>query len=449
MFVTFVRIKKTNTKNPLIIRRRRTPFILELSFLSFFLSFTDTTTYYDRLVAHHYVCAGLRLALDRSKDTDRFCKEIMTFLTAVATTYEQLSLGLLRTSQPIRPQNRRPFQTRIDKDLQSLYDTNTTLAAEHRSLSESYRSTIVSRLPKILTNHAMEIEAANSQYKDARLASWTARQTAIGRYTTYDNAVRVAETEIQEFLEEQPSDGDMVDGPTESERNSNISEGLVAGPAVAAAGDSVPSWEKALRRLGNGDRDRMDRLVQKLKAVQTSQIEYERGVSQENEAVKVAQGMEVNALRRVQRIEEERIDLFTLSVINTVFRRESDSDRVVTATTTPSRLVDSDSSVAEGLEKKGKEFLATLFNKQSLPYEEGMGVMDAETLNLPEEIGLLRDKVKSTFSAREKRIKTSEIVIRVVVEMADIASKTTAALKSRADPTGSGKQKYVCIILIR
>jgi hypothetical protein len=384
--------------------------------------------------------AGLRLALKRSKDTDRFYKEISTFLSAVATTYDQLGLGLLRTSQSIRPQNRLPFQTRIDMHLQILYDTNTTFANEHRSQAKLYRSTITSRLSKILTDHATQIEATISQYNDARLGCWTARQLALSRCATYDGTVRAAEMEIQEFLSEQSSDGMTQDDATGRERN--VSEGL-----EAVVSEDPSPWEKALRRLGTGNnQDRTNRLIQKLHAVVIAQMEYERGVIQENEAIRAAQTMEINALRNVQKIEEERLDFFSSSVVATICRRGLDSENIVTASPRTSQMgVDLDSAIAEGLEKKGKDLLAALFSKQSLPYEEGMGVMDAETLGLPEEIGLLRDNVKSIFSARERRIKTCEVLFRVVVEMADLASKTASALKSRGAMAESGIQKYVCI----
>ena len=41
-----------------------------------------------------------------------------------------------------------------------------------------------------------------------------------------------------------------------------------------------------------------------------------------------------------------------------------------------------------------------------MSYEEGMGVMDAETLGLPEALGTQRDKIKSSFSSRENRMET-------------------------------------------
>jgi hypothetical protein len=297
----------------------------------------------------------------------------------------------------------------------------------------------------MLADHEMEIEAVNSRYMDARLASWTSRQIALARYATYDDAVRAAESELQSFLERQSNTED--DGPA---RSGSEGEGEIDSPGgpLGVSDDALPSWEKALRRLSTGGRDCTNRLVQKLKLVQASQTEYERGVIQENEAVIVSERSEVNALRRMQKMEEERMEFYSSAVVPAMFR-ESNSDCFVKTTPTTPQIVDLDASVAEGMEKKGKDLLATLFNKQSLPYEEGMGAMDAETLGLPEEIGLLRDSVKSILSAREKRIKAGEGVIRVVAEMADLASKTAAALKSTAKPPGSGTQRYFHVRICR
>lgn len=375
-------------------------------------------------------CVGLLLALERSKSTGRFCREMGDFLDGVATVYDQFGIRLVGTSQSVRPQ-RLPFKTCINEDFQSLYDNNNALAGGYRGLAESYRSEIVAELRKVLADTIIEVDAANSRYKEARLASMRSRQLAMVSYSKYAAADRAAEEEIQAFLQQQSIR--VEDG------SSSGSESAIDDRMAEALDVDLPPWEKTLNRVGSGDRTRTSILVQKLKAVESYESEYIDAVHQENDAVRVAEGMEGNALRKVQKTEEERLRFFASCVVAKVFPGQSDFENCATVTPTTAQAMDFD---VTGLEKKGKDLLANIFSKQSLPYEDGMGAMDAETLGLPEEVGQLRDRVKSSFSTRENRIKISEIVTRFVADLADLSFKAASALKEKAYSGGNGSPRY-------
>mmetsp|Transcript_111844 Transcript_111844/g.228999 ORF Transcript_111844/g.228999 Transcript_111844/m.228999 type:complete len:915 (+) Transcript_111844:1197-3941(+) len=60
-----------------------------------------------------------------------------------------------------------------------------------------------------------------------------------------------------------------------------------------------------------------------------------------------------------------------------------------------------------------------------------MGIMDAETLGLPDTLGHQRDKIKTAFSARENRIKITEVVLKLFEEIADVTSKLSLRMRSQ------------------
>jgi hypothetical protein len=75
---------------------------------------------------------------------------------------------------------------------------------------------------------------------------------------------------------------------------------------------------------------------------------------------------------------------------------------------------------------------AGLFKQQTLKYEEGTGIMEAETLGLPEEAGRLRDKIQSSFAARSARIKVSQALKTVLEELIMANSKLAGSFKVKS-----------------
>jgi len=57
--------------------------------------------------------------------------------------------------------------------------------------------------------------------------------------------------------------------------------------------------------------------------------------------------------------------------------------------------------------------------------------MDAETLGLPEDLGIQRDKIKSCFSARADRIKVTEIVLKLFEEITNVTAKFSFRMRSQ------------------
>ena len=196
----------------------------------------------------------------------------------------------------------------------------------------------------------------------------------------------------------------------------------------------VSSWEKALKVLGKNEieEEATMRLIQKLKLVESCKEEYIESIEKENRCVKLSEEIEALSLSKAQKSEEYHINFFVNEFLSQVFPEDENLRDVIESETNIS-INEIDRPFAEGFEKKGIELLSTLklFKLQTIPYEEGMGVMDAETLGLPEALGVQRDKIKSSFSARESRIEATEIIVKLFDEVADVTSKSSLRMRSQ------------------
>jgi hypothetical protein len=366
---------------------------------------------------------GLQLAVERNKNTAQFLGNISVFLSSVATLYEQLGIYLIKTSQSIHPQQLSSFKISIDDDFQSLYESILHLSSGFRNSAVCYRNTIVSSLQKTLTDNGKVTGAFINQYREVKQASLEARKLALMNYSKCTNAVKAAEMEIQIWvsnIQQKKNDSGIVGEESEEQGEIQIS-------------DTDLPWEKSLKVLGKKENEIEStlRLIQKLKVVQLCEARYVESVSKENELVKVVEEAEVLALGKTQQMERELLNSFVSVILGKVFPKDNNAEFVSVTPTGIQRSGDVDKPSMEGIEKKGIDLLANLFKQQSVPYEEGMGVMDAETLGLPESVGIKRDKVKSSFSTRGNRIKVTEIVIKLFEEIADVTLKSSSRMRSQ------------------
>lgn len=365
----------------------------------------------------------MQLAVERNKNTAQFLGNISVFLSSVATLYEQLGIYLIKTSQSIHPQQLSSFKISIDDDFQSLYESILHLSSGFRNSAICYRNTIVSSLQKTLTDNGKVTGAFINQYREVKQASLEARKLALMNYSKCTNAVKAAEMEIQIWvsnIQQKKNDSGIVGEESKEQGEIQIS-------------DTDLPWEKSLKVLGKKENEIEStlRLIQKLKVVQLCEARYVESVSKENELVKVVEEAEVLALGKTQQMERELLNSFVSVILGKVFPKDNNAEFVSVTPTGIRRSGDVDKPSTEGIEKKGIDLLANLFKQQSVPYEEGMGVMDAETLGLPESVGIKRDKVKSSFSTRGNRIKVTEIVIKLFEEIADVTFKSSSRMRSQ------------------
>jgi hypothetical protein len=302
-------------------------------------------------------------------------------------------------------------------DFARLYNYIKTLGDGFRALAQYFRSSIATLVKTTLNETSRAVEAANDRYLRVRQDCFQSRQSATSLSLKYHCAIEMAEAEIQIWMKE--CDGD------------NRREKGVENDMDVKKEGTCP-WEKALICLGSTNRAGTLHLIQKLKDVQSSEVKYAEAVDKENKGVKLAQEMELVALETLQETEQNRLLLIAQSVVEQVFHGEISMEGMDLVTPTYQKA---EASFAEGFEKKGKDLLAGLnaglFKQQSQSYEPGMGVMEAEILGLPSDVGEFRDKVKAAFSRCEERIKATETILKFLEEIAELTTQSSGEIMNQ------------------
>ncbi|KAL3917701.1 MAG: hypothetical protein SGILL_004588 [Bacillariaceae sp.] len=307
--------------------------------------------------------------------------------------------------------------TVLDNDFVELYDCIKHVGDRFRTVAEFFRSTIAVSVKHTLNDTSKTVESSSDRYQRVRTDSFQARQSAQSLFQKYSNAVQASEAEIRLWLE-------AIGGDEEEEAEKDKGENNNSDPL------SMTPWEKALHRFGTDSPEETKRLVQKLKVVLSLETEYIDAVRKENNKVSLSQEMETVALGKIQETEQDRISLLATSVVTKVFLSEIDTKTKKLPTPLPV-----DDSSFDDFERKGMELLAGfnagLFKQQPLPYEPGMGKMEAETMGLSPEVGTLRDQVKTAFANHEKRIKATQTIHKLLEEIQELARQSSSELTSR------------------
>jgi len=370
--------------------------------------------------SHHGL--GLQLAVERNISTSLFLGNISTFLSNMASIYEQLGMNLVKISCFVSP-HQLPFKTSIDDDFRSLYEIILSLSDDFRNSAECYRSTIAASLQKLLATNGNERDMAIKRYREARQATADARKAALSNYSKTTKSVKAVEKDIQAwFLTLQQNQRDM-----------SIDETKGTEATLEFLETDLP-WEKSLKRIGKneGEIDSTNLLIKKLKLVQACDQQYIISVEKENNCVTSSQEKEALALKEAQNMEEDQIHFFVGVILAKVFPKVESTEDLSAARPSFTRTV-SDEDRSFSNEKKRIELLSSLnlFKTQNTPYEEGMGVMNAGALGLPEDLGIQRDNIKSSFSLRENRIKVTGIILKLFEEITTITTKSSFKMRSQ------------------
>jgi hypothetical protein len=367
---------------------------------------------------------GLQLALARSKSLAVFGRRIAAFLLEIANLYEGFGVATQKACQAIQPESVLARSIIGDVSLK-LYKSIWSFSGEVRGLASSYRNRVVPPLQKAVTASGDNINATYLPYVDARRKSFETRQKGLLTRRKYMKAVQDAESVFNDWV-----------------RARNEAPAEIPVGALRATDSDLP-WERTLKILGRRVAGSLTgTLIQLLKDVQVYQKQYQDFVDAENRAVAHAQEMEIRALQEMQMVEKERLRFFIDSVVARICNAEKEAIEAVVLSPQKASEEDLGKIALENLEKKGKDLLANFFKTNSaVQYEEGMGLMDAETLGLPEDVGLLRDKVKSTFAACQTRIEASEMLAEFLEEMAAAATKLAYGLNTQVRPDDNASQR--------
>jgi hypothetical protein len=342
-----------------------------------------------------------------------------SFFADLATTYEHFGVLVFQASQSIHS-DALPMPKSLAGDSKSFYESVRAFAVLARRLAEFFRTRLMSPLQKSLAANRTTIEACNQRYVSARSQSHESRKRALAARLKYEKAVQDAETAFVDWKRARNT-------PSAAESASTT---IGDNPSE----DELP-WEKAILHYGMNIPTATSPLVQKLKDVLVARSRYKELVESENLACSYAQKMEITALQEFQKVEQDRVKFFLDSIVSLICNAENEVLKSVQVVpqTLEIRSTEELDSLALDL-KKGKELLANLFIKQSASYEEGMGTMDAETLGLAENLGKIRDNVKSKASGCESRIKAAQILACFLESFIVGASKLGSGLNRSTRP---------------
>lgn len=99
-------------------------------------------------------------------------------------------------------------------------------------------------------------------------------------------------------------------------------------------------------------------------------------------------------------------------------------------------------------EKKGNVFTSFLKTASSQfdfdldsQLDEGVGIMEADTLGLPEEVGSLRDEVRACLAARASRTQSIKALVGFFEEVASACLTLAAGVTTRLGQDGYGLKR--------
>ena len=358
---------------------------------------------------------GLQLAVEKNVATSIFLGNVLVFFTNTGALYEQLGMNLIKMTQFVHPQQIPPGIS-IQDDFATLYKDLLALGGGFRSLGKFYRLSIVAPLKKMLSKNNSQRGAVLKQYRERKQSSVEVRKLALANYSKLKDATKTAEDEVRTWYSRiQRKEAQEIDG--DSKEMEAMNAGIV---------ESDSSWEKALKLIGKkkGEYDATILLIKRLKLIQSSRTQYKKYIDEENSFVILSQESEALALNTTQKAEEDQMNFFVKDILSQVFPADKNLANLrVSQTNIGSH--DTDKTLAETFEEKLFSGMKLFKQGPSMSYEEGMGVMDAETLGLPEELGAQRDKIKSSFSSRENRMEVTEIIIKLFEEINGLTSKSS------------------------
>mmetsp|Transcript_3490 Transcript_3490/g.6409 ORF Transcript_3490/g.6409 Transcript_3490/m.6409 type:complete len:1355 (+) Transcript_3490:139-4203(+) len=360
---------------------------------------------------------GLMVATDRAKklsQSGRRCAMLLSDIAGLEDTFAQAVLKTsLQTNVPTSP---------ISKTLMSVNRSRISFARQIQGLAICIRNSVARPLHSTMASLGETAPSIYQRYAATRVSCAIARQTALRMRVNYAQAVKEAEAAIRD-LREAKQNGVSVPTGTDNTATQDFQTETRQSP-----------WEVKLRSYGAKHGVSTDRLVALLKQVKTLEAQYENLVKEENQAVLQAQAMEIMALEAAQKLEEERLQFFVESMNRMLTAEKGALDKIV---------LSAEQDVAEDVaqepsaqEKKPNDFFKKILKKDSQEYEEGIGLMEATTLGLPEEVGTLRDDVKACIAERVSRGQVARVLATLLEDIATAASSLATGLDTRIGQEG-------------
>lgn len=193
---------------------------------------------------------------------------------------------------------------------------------------------------------------------------------------------------------------------------------------TALVAETESQWEPVLIEYGKRVPNETNTLIQQLIDLESSRVRYSELVDNEHHAVDYAQQMEGTTLDQIQQIEYDRIKFFVKSTLASL--SSTDEKLLEKFVQIPGTTGDFEGAPTDS--KRGSSLLGTIFARQTYEHEPGKGLTDSESLNLPRDIGQLREEVKSLVMEAESHIKLAQVFAVLLQDLQAALADLTLSL---------------------
>jgi len=358
---------------------------------------------------------ALTVTVERTKNLTKCGKRCANLLYGVSELHDNFSQAILRATQTYA--NCQISGTPIEH-LAKEVQTSLMSFGKQEQILGSFIKTSVAK-PWDITYATMEQSVLGifQPYMNTRDKCIKARQDALLVQKKYAKLIKEAKSSIRQAaqLHGQQPQQERQSSPTQPS-----SEDTAHTNTNCFWVDGYGSEQLKLARQQPGLNRHADRFLQLLDALKAVETDYVQLVREENQAVERAQTMELIGLESLQKLEEDRLESFVdamkrliqadmnaldnMSLAlranhantkqdNSTNRRRCHTDPAVSTPSSTATLT-SPTTTTTTLRSKGRFANAI---------SESSAVTEAVALNLPEEAGMMRDKVQENLAKRTAR----------------------------------------------
>jgi hypothetical protein len=368
--------------------------------------------------------SALQLTAARSQKLSRCGQKCAALLLDISAYQENFANEVQKSCQGLLQSsvlNQAPVAGRVHATQKSVM----SFAKQIQGLAICIKGSVARPWKGYMTTIGEQAPNIFQGYSSARAKAYQSRQAALTMRAKYATALQEAEAAIQEFREIK-----KIKSGSDEFHDQTTSLPTSADPSTSETVD----WESELRHFGmeNDAVALTDRVISHVKDIRSIEAQYQELVKKENQAVEYVQTMEVMALEALSKLEEERLQNFIETISRALEAEKGALEKMVLSLQEDkmdSTLISPD---RKRKQQQQQDFFASLLpTKQSGQYEEGMGVMDAETLGLPQEVGKLRDEARSRLEARSLRMQVTRILASFLEDIASASAGLSTAILNR------------------
>jgi hypothetical protein len=371
---------------------------------------------------------ALKLSVDRAKVLSRTGKACASLLTDVAALHDELSLAILKSCPTVL--EAASSATPMEEFARNVNGCIISFVHEEQELGRRLRNEIVRPWVDFNAAYVERTPKVFAEYVNSRSKCAQARKEALKMRQKYVGVKGEAEASIQALRKARATSNPARKSTERSDTSSSVIT------EEDKKEDDV-QWERALKEFGkrHGISKQCDQVARALEEIQSAEGQYCNLVELENEAVSNAQDMERKGLDAMQSGEEERI-VFLLQSLDRFLQigKEAFENMSLDLAVNPLNLDDSNHHKELPVPASGPSlFMSPRRRTQS---EDGPAINETRMLNLPDNIAVLRDNMKSHLGKQSARLKTLKSVSSFNESLASAIETFASGLHARLESDG-------------